>query len=183
MDPIVRRSSTVLIVSGVLALVFGVVLLAWPLSSAITLMILLGAYALVDGIFALITSFNAPRGALRGYLIFSGILGILAGIFALINPAIGAAAFVWVLGVWLLIRGVTEIVSAVQRRSGGPRWLLVVGGLLWIVAGGIFIFNPAGGVVAFAVLIGILALGWGLLSLVAGIALRVVGKRSARAAS
>lgn len=183
MDPVIRRSSTALIVSGVLALVFGLILVVWPLPSAITLMILLGAYALVDGIFALVSSFNAPRGALRGYLIFSGVIGVIAGIIALVNPLIGAAAFVWVLGVWLLIRGVTEIVSAVQRRNGGPRWLLVLGGLLWIVAGGIFVFNPAGGILAFTLLIGILAIAWGLLSLVAGIVLRVVGKRSAQAAA
>ncbi|MCP3426705.1 DUF308 domain-containing protein [Rothia sp. AR01] len=181
MDPIIRRSSTALIVSGVLALVLGLVLVSWPIASAVTLMILIGAYALVDGIFALVSAFNAPRGGTRGFLVLSGVIGIVAGLIALVNPIFGAATLVWVLGVWLLVRGVLEIVSALRRRSGGPRWLLVLGGLLWLVAGVIFVVNPTGGVVAFTVLIGILAVAWGLLSLVAGIVLRVVGRRAARA--
>ena len=125
-----RRTPTVLIVSGVLALIFGIVAMVWPVGAAISMVIIWASYALVDGISALVLAFRPEGKEGKGFLIFSGIMGIIAGLVGLFMPVSSAVALAWVLGIWLLARGILEIGAAFGHERATPRWLLVVGGSL-----------------------------------------------------
>ena len=80
---------------GVAAILFGVLALVWPGITVFALVIVFGAYALVDGAFTLVAAFGDRDGARtrgsRAWLFARGIAGILTGIIAAVWPGITAA--------------------------------------------------------------------------------------------
>ncbi len=176
-----KRSPTMLFLSGGLAIVFGLIASFWPLSTALALVILWGAYALVDGVSELATAFRKEvTRTLRVFYIVAGVIGVLAGLFAIFRPVASVVALSWVLGVWLIVRGIMEVAAAFVVTSR-QRWILVVGGILWIIAGVIFTANPGVAALALAMWPGILAIGWGILLVGAGLAVRSMTKNAASA--
>ncbi len=169
------RSATTLFLFGALAIVFGLLAAAWPLSTALALVMLWGAYALVDGVAAF---FAVPKaqGAARWWLILSGVVGVLAGLVALFQPLSSAVALAWVLGIWLVVRGVLEIAAAFGHDDPRPKWLLVVGGALWIIAGILFVANPGAAALTISLWLGVLAIIWGAMLIGAGFTVRSAAK-------
>ncbi|OYO02162.1 uncharacterized membrane protein HdeD (DUF308 family) [Propionibacteriaceae bacterium ES.041] len=167
------RTSTSLIISGILAILFGILASIWPATAILTLVLIWGAYALIDGIIMLVLAFRrGASGAGRVFLIIAGVIGVLAGLIALIRPFQSAVALTWVLGIWLMVRGIMEIISAFSAGRGGRRWLLVLGGVLWLLAGILFAANPGAAAVGISLWIGIMAIIWGVLLVIGGIQLR-----------
>ncbi len=179
MNELMKRSSTSLLVFGALAVVFGLVAAFFPVATALTLVVLWGVYALSDGVAAAVMAFRPAEGQPRGLLIFTAVVGILAGLFAIIHPISSAVALAWVLGIWLIIRGVLEIVGAFTSQQDTSRWLLALGGLLWIVAGWLVVSYPGVAALSISLWIGVLAMIWGIVLLVAGFQLRKVAKQAA----
>lgn len=173
-----RRSSTALIVTGVIALIFGLVASFWPVGTALSLVVMWGAYALVDGVTALILAFSRPGAGAKARLVFTGILGILAGLFGIFQPVASGVALAWVLGIWLMARGISEFIGAFAETISSPRWLLLLGGVAWFIAGILFALNPGAAALTIAFWLGAFAIAWGLLSIGAGIALRSHAKKS-----
>lgn len=152
-----------LLLRGVVAVVLGIVLIAWPQSTIVVLVVLWGVWALVDGIGLGVQAF-AP-GAGTGQRVLFGVMALVAVVVAFIaftRPAGAAAALTWALGIWLIIRGVFELVGALTATTSTPRWLLLLGAVIDIVLGGLFVANPARSTVTIAVVIGIAAVAWGL---------------------
>ena len=102
----------------------------------------------------------------------SGILGVLAGIVCVFRPFSSAVALAWVLGIWLIVRGIVEIAAAFAHVHPRPRWLMVLGGVLWIVAGLLFVANPGESALTVSLWLGILAIFSGALLIGAGFAVR-----------
>jgi uncharacterized membrane protein HdeD (DUF308 family) len=97
-----------------------------------------GVYAIVDRVAALVAAARGRQlaGGSRGWLVLEGLLGIAAGIVALLWPGITALALLWVIAAWAVLTGVVEIVAAVRlRRVLDNEWLVVVAGILSIWAG------------------------------------------------
>lgn len=172
MDVFARRSSGTLIALGVVALLFGLVAAFWPMGTALGLVILWGVYALVDGITALGLAFAGRGVPGRGLLFVIGLAGLVAGLLVIFRPFSGQVALAWLLGTWLVVRGIVEVVGAFGERTMRPRWMLLLGGLLWIVAGVVFVANPGIAALTVALWLAILAIAWGVLLLAAGISLR-----------
>lgn len=175
MSVFAQRSATFLLVSGGLAILFGIVATVWPIGTALTLVIVWGCYALVDGIAALVAAFRPEGRRSRVLLLLSGIVGVLAGLIAVFRPISSALALAWVLGIWLVVRGVIEIVAALGHDHPRPRWLMILGGVLWIIAGILFVANPGAGALTISLWLGILAIVWGVLLVGAGLAVRSRG--------
>lgn len=172
MNEIAQRSATWLIVAGVVTVLFGVVAMIWPIGTAIALVILWGCYALVDGILAFAAAFAGGQSAGgRVFLIMVGLIGIAAGLFAIVRPGVGAVTLTWVLGIWLMVRGVMEVVAAFSTPGGSRVWL-VIGGALWFLAGLFFAVNPGAAAVSLALWLGIFAVAWGVALIVGGVTLR-----------
>ena len=86
------RNWWVVAIRGTAALIFGLLALIWPAITVLVLVALFGAYALVDGAFALGTAIfgrGAARGS-RGWLVVEGIAGIVVGILTFVWPGITA---------------------------------------------------------------------------------------------
>jgi uncharacterized membrane protein HdeD (DUF308 family) len=95
----------------------GVYLLRNPLVAAQLFVILLAIVIFIQAIFDLIVASYATKDEGRWTWIFSGILGLIAGVAIMVYPLASSIAFVWVLGLYALIHGVVAVAYAVQIRS------------------------------------------------------------------
>src|SRR5512139_2152735 len=118
-------------VRGVVAVIFGVLALIWPGQALQALVLVFGAYALVDGIFAIFAGIAA-----RGYfdrwwaVLLEGVAGIVIGLLTFFWPSITAFVLLYFIAAWALITGIFEIVTAIQlRREITGEWMYILGGL------------------------------------------------------
>jgi uncharacterized membrane protein HdeD (DUF308 family) len=112
------RNWWVLALRGAIAVLFGLLALIWPGITVLALVLLFGAYALVDGVMALYTALfdrGRPRGR-TGWLVLEGVAGVLAGIGAVVWPGITALALLYLVAAWALVTGVAEILAAFRLR-------------------------------------------------------------------
>jgi uncharacterized membrane protein HdeD (DUF308 family) len=166
-----------LLLRGVIGIVLGIILVAWPEATIVVLMVLVGIWALIDGIGLAAQVFDKGAGA--GQRVLFGVMALVALVVALVaifRPGLAASAVTWFIGIWLLVRGLFELVGAFSSTVTAPRWLLVVGALLDLVLGWLFVANPGNSAKAVAVVIGILAIAWGVVFVVLALAARSATK-------
>jgi uncharacterized membrane protein HdeD (DUF308 family) len=175
MDVLLSRSWWAVGLRGLAAVIFGILALLWPSLTFFVLVILFGAYALVDGIFAAVAAIRGRESLLDwGWLLAEGIIGILIGIVAFVWPNETALVLLYLIAVWAILTGIVEIVQAIRlRRVISNEWLLILGGAASVVFGILLILFPSSGAVAVVWLIGIYAIIFGLLLL--GLAWRLRG--------
>lgn len=161
-----------LIVRGVIGIVFGIIAIVWPINTATALAFLWGIWALMDGISSIVQAFRPESHGSRFWLIALGVIALIAAFFAITSPGLTAKALTWILGIWLVIRGVFEPFGAFSSNRVTPRWLLVLSGALSILLGILFAANPGAGAVGIAVLLGITALIWGVVLIGVGLSVR-----------
>jgi uncharacterized membrane protein HdeD (DUF308 family) len=167
-----------LVIRGVAGVLFGIGALVWPPAAVAALVLLFGAYALVDGIFNIVAAVRAPREGRRwGWLTFSGVIGVATGLIAFFFPGITALALVLLVASWSLVTGVAEIVAAIWlRKHIRHEWLWILSGVLSVAFGVLLFLLPAAGAVALAIWIGAYMLVFGALLIAFGIRLRNWGR-------
>lgn len=143
---------------GVLQVVLGFFLVALPGITTLILVQILGIYWLVLGVVSIFQIFTGRGSVHWGWLLFSGILGILAGFLVLRHPYLGALATLGFLLYLIVLVGLLRgIISLVQGFKGEGGWNVFFG-IVLIVISLYLMFNPLGAVVALPRVIGILAL-------------------------
>jgi uncharacterized membrane protein HdeD (DUF308 family) len=177
----------VLALRGVVAILFAVIAFARPGITLVALVWVWGAYAFVDGVFALIAAVRAAEHHQRwGMLALEGISGIAAGIIAFVWTGITALALVYLIAAWAIVTGIFEIAAAVRlRQMIEGEWLLGLSGVLSILLGVLFAARPDAAAVAWVWVIGVYALLFGILLLALAFRLRVLsaGASTRRAAT
>ena len=149
---------------GVVAILFALIAFFLPGITAAALILLFGAYAFVDGVFALITGLRAARHHGRsGPLLLEGILNILIGIIVFLWPGPALVALIYLIAIWAVISGIALIAAgmALIRHSG--EWLLVLSGVISVLLGIILFVQPGAGVVALSWWLGFYALLFGII--------------------
>lgn len=148
---------------GVFALIFGVLAVALPGLTLSLLVLFWGAYALIDGVAALIAGFRMrENGKPMWSLVFVGLLGIAAGVVTFLWPGLTALTLVLIIGFWAMAIGVFQIVAAVRlRRHIRGEWLHGLSGALSILFGIAIVVNPGAGAIALAWIIGWFAIVFG----------------------
>jgi len=171
----------VLVLRGVCAVIFGVMTFVWPVISIAVLVLMWGAYALSDGILAIIGSFKGSHASgFPWWLLITGIVGVAAGILTFVNPKMTALALLTLIAAFAIVRGVMQIAAAIRlRHEIEHEWLLAIAGILLVVFGVLVAIFPGAGALAIVTWIGAIAVGIGVLEIIAGIRL----KGSARAAA
>jgi uncharacterized membrane protein HdeD (DUF308 family) len=159
---------------GALAILFGLAALLRPGIALGALILLIGAYFLVDGVFAIVGVFRGTRsGTPRWLLLLEGVVSILAGLIAFVNPGITAIVLLYLVAAWAVITGIAEIVTAIRlRQEIQGEWALVVGGILSVLFGVILAVLPGVGILSLIWLIGIYAVVFGVLMLIAAFRVR-----------
>jgi len=150
---------------GLVAVLFGLAALFWPGLVLAVLIVLFGAYALIDGVLAIIAAFRSSgRGARRGLLLIEGVVGILFGLVALFWPGLTALALLYLFAFWAILGGITRIVMAIMlRREIENEWSIGLSGVLYVFLGIVLILLPGAGLLAYTWLIGLFALAVGII--------------------
>ncbi|GAA2131708.1 HdeD family acid-resistance protein [Glycomyces algeriensis] len=175
MIELLARNWAWVLVRGAFTIIFGAMAVLWPGITLYVLIILFGAYAIVDGITAIAMGARRSRG--RGVLIVMGVVGVVAGLIALFWPGISALALLYVIAIWAIISGLVSIVSGFGlSRDAGGRWLFVISGLAGVVLGILLLINPEEGAVALVVTIGFFAIIWGFFTVFTAVRLQRLAK-------
>ena len=156
--------------SGLLSIVFGVVIVVWPGISLLALTILFGAYTLATGVVGLYFSLTAEANGERGWLIVSSLLGIVVGITVLVWPDISALALLYVIGAYAIVLGILALGGAFWLPlGGGDTALMILSGLVSILFGIVMFAKPGDGALVTLALIAAFALITGISELVVAI--------------
>lgn len=163
-----------LVIRGLVALIVGIIAFVLPGITLAALVILFGAYALIDGVVSFIGAWKASRAHERwGVLVLEGIAGIVASVVTILWPGITAFALVVLIAAWALVTGAFEIAASIRlRKYISGEWLLALSGIASIIFGFLMIAFPLAGALAIAYMVGIYALVFGVLLLALGFRLR-----------
>ncbi len=168
---ILARNWWLLLLRGIVAIIFGLLALAWPAITLQVLVILFGAYVLVDGFFTVITVLIEK--AHREVLLLEGVAGIIVGVLTFIWPNITALVLLYLIAAWAFITGVFEIIAAVRlRKDIEGEWLLGLGGILSVIFGVLLAIRPTSGALAVIWIIGAYAVLFGILLIILSLKLR-----------
>ncbi|HME82515.1 MAG TPA: HdeD family acid-resistance protein [Candidatus Eremiobacteraceae bacterium] len=164
----------VLLIRGIVGIIFGALFIFYPGITLVALLYLFGAYALVDGVFALIQAFRLGVHSDRWWpLIFEAIVGVAVGIVFFRFTGLSAVVVAFVIAVWAITTGIFELVAAFRfGGSGGAPWLLGIGGVLSIIVGIIFAWAPIEALLAYVWVLGIYAIIFGVMLIVWSFRLR-----------
>lgn len=171
----VKSLSNSLILRGILAIVVGVLALAWPGITVLALVILFAVYAFMAAGLQAMLAFSSKRaGPVIGHLLL-GLVCLAAGVIALAWPGPTAYVLVLVVATWAVVAGLFEFFAAFQHReTAGTRALFILSGLVSIAFGLVLFAHPRIGAFALALLFGLFALIYGVWELVSGIQLRQI---------
>jgi uncharacterized membrane protein HdeD (DUF308 family) len=170
MIAILRQNWWTLALRGVIAIIFGVCAFVWPQVTVLAFVILLAAFAFVEGVFAFVGALSwGLTGSQRLLLIVLGLLGLGVGVAAVMYPGITAVLIVALVAWWAIVSGVIQFVVAIELRKVIENdWLLVVGAVLSILFGVLLLWRPWAGILTLSWLFGIYALLYGIMMLSLG---------------
>src|SRR5215467_8034991 len=156
---------------GAAAVLFGLLTFFLPGITLVTLVLLFGAYALVDGLFNVVAFFRVASH--HWAFLIEGVIGLIAGILTFAWPAITAITLLYLIAFWAIFTGVFEIVASIRlRKVIANEWLLLVMGLLSALFGLLILFSPGAGALAIVLWIGVYALIFGIVLLALAFRLR-----------
>ena len=177
MQQLLNNYRNMFLFRGLAAIVFGVLTLVWPKLTVLALVLLFGIFAIISGITVVAAALQNREEHGWGVLLFEGILWLLVGVVALIWPGVTALSFLYLLAAWAIITGILELVAPLSfPMSGGRGVLMALSGLVSIVFGIVIAVQPAAGLLAVVWLIGIYAIVFGVLQLVAYFEARSVSR-------
>ena len=171
-----KSSSTSLILLGILAVIFGIVAIAWPGVTILALVIVFAVYAFMDaGLHGARAFSSRAAGPVFGHLLL-GLIDLAAGVFALVWPAPTAFVLVIVVAAWALAGGVAEVVAGFGiGETAGTRAMFILAGLVSLAFGVLLFARPGVGAATLALLFGLYAVVYGFSQITAGIQIRHLG--------
>lgn len=179
-----ERNWWLLLIRGIAAILFGIAAFVWPGLTVAILVLLFGAYVLVDGIFGIVDSIRYRDRIGNWWLwLLEGILGVIVGVLTLFMPGVTALILLMFIAAWAIVGGVLRIIAAIQlRKEIEGEWLLGLGGVLSILFGVLLVVVPVAGILSLVWLIGIWAVVFGILLIMLAFRLRRAGKERQEAA-
>ncbi len=169
-----KSLSTSLIARGILAVIIGIIALAWPSVTVLALVIVFAIYAFTAAGLQAARAFSSrTAGPVIGHLLL-GLADLAAGVIALAWPGPTALVLVLIVGVWAIVAGVVEF--SASGEPAGTRAMFILGGLVTIAFGVVLCARPGPGAVTLALLFGLFNLIAGIWMLAQGIELRRTGK-------
>lgn len=159
--------STSLLLRGLIAIVIGIVSVAWPNVTVGAIVILFAVYAFGAAITDSMRAFSSGRaGPVFGYL-FLALLSVAAGIVALVWPGITALVLTVWIGIWAIVTGIVEVALTFrQGEAAGERAMWILSGLLSIALGVVLFIRPDIGAVSLATVFGLFAIVYGVSAMV-----------------
>jgi uncharacterized membrane protein HdeD (DUF308 family) len=161
------------VLRGVAAIIFGILALANPGIALVTLVLLWGIYALIDGVLAIAAAVMGGNPMPRWWLAIVGLAGIGAGVMTFVYPGVTAFVLLIFIAVWAIVLGIFEIYGAIKlRKEIEGEWFLILNGALSIAFGILLLWRPGIGAITLVYIIGAYAIILGVIYLMFGFKLR-----------
>ena len=159
---------------GILTVLAGVAVLAWPSETLLVIAVLFGVQLIISGIFRFVGALASDdlTGGTRVMLALLGVLSIIIGLWAVRHAVLTLVALIVFLGIFWVINGLIEIFAALSHRDMPDRGWSVLMGVLSAIAGVIVLAYPGLTLVGLAVILGIWLLVFGILEIIAAFRLR-----------
>jgi uncharacterized membrane protein HdeD (DUF308 family) len=172
-----KSTSTSLILLGILAVIVGIIAIAWPGVTILALVILFAIYAFMDAGLQAARAFSSrTAGPVFGHLLL-GLIDLAAGVIALVWPGPTAYVLVIIVAAWALVGGFAEIFAAFQSgETAGTRAMFIVAGLVSVAFGIVLFARPNVGAVTLALLFGLYSMIYGFSQITTGVQARQLGK-------
>src|ERR1700730_13001508 len=156
---------------GVFAVLFGLLTFLIPGITLLTLVLLFGAYAILDGIFDIVSAVRAPGR--HWPLVLEGVVGIIIGILTFLWPGITTMVLLYLIAFWAIFTGVLEIVAGIRLREviANERFLILMG-VLSVLFGFLILIFPGAGALAIVFLIWAYAVVFGIILIILAFRLR-----------
>jgi uncharacterized membrane protein HdeD (DUF308 family) len=166
-----KGSGTALLMRGIAAVLFGILVIAWPGPTVLALVFLFGIYAIVDGVTGI--GHYASKDRRSVWQIVGGVVSVIAGITALVWPGITALALALVIGFWAVLLGGSQIAAAFNvRKTVSQWWLWLLTGIVTALFGLLIVAAPGAGILSLLGLVSAFAVISGVLFIASGIELR-----------
>ena len=170
-----------IVLRGVCAVLFGVGAFAWPGITLAVLVLLYGAYALVEGVLAVAWALvGRQAGPFPWGVLLAGLAGVVVGVVTFLYPGLTGLALLYLIAAWAIIRGIFEIIAAFHlRKEIENEWLLALSGLLSLALGVVLVVAPGAGALAVLWWIAAFAIVFGVLTIMLGFRLKGLKDRLA----
>ena len=166
--PMLAGNWWALLMRGIAAVLFGLAALAWPGVTLLVLIVIFGAYAMVDGVLAIVAGIWGSEGS-RWLLLAEGVLGVLAGLVVFFWPGMTAMVLLFLISAWAILTGLLKVFMAIGfRRKVENAWLMGLSGVLSILFGVVLAVLPGAALLSLVWLVGIYALIFGAVLIVLG---------------
>jgi len=177
---LVRQASTWSIVWGVLLIICGFLAIGSPAVAAIAVNVIIAWLIVLAGIVHLIVAFHSHGAGNVIWKLLVGLAYIAAGVYLIMQPAIGVATLTLLLAGLFLVEGVLNIVLFFRMRSlGGSGWMLVDGIITLLLGGMIYMQWPASSAWAIGTLVGVSMIISGVSRVMLSLAVRKVAAAAA----
>ena len=159
---------------GLAGVVFGLFALFAPGATVLSMLLILGAYLMVDGVFGLVSGLMAGRRRERwGLLVAESVVNLVIGFIIIMAPGISLTVFMLLLAAWAIVTGGLMIGTAMNHKRDGKAWL-IGGGLISVLFGIVLAVAPIIGAVVLTWWLGLYALIFGVALIVFGLRLRTI---------
>ena len=162
--------------------ILGVLLIARPLQTILILVMFMGAYWFVDGIFTLVQAIRGRQHYSHwGWAVFSAVLGIIAGMVVFSRPFLSTVLtvtfLVYFIGFLALVNGISAIITGIRlRKVIDNEWSMILGGILTVLFGLLLVFRPLISMAMLVWMAGIFAVVIGIVLIVVAFRMRRIGK-------
>ena len=168
------------LIVGLIALVGGIVLVAYPGPTLTVIALLVGIELLIGGVFLIVGALGHPAGS-RAWGVLGGSLAVIAGVIVLRHPSGSILVVALAVGIFLILSGVLRLVDAFESREG--RGWLVLAALIDLALGIVIVSWPSFGITTLAIVLGIVLIVRGLALVAIAFALRAAGRELAAASA
>jgi len=168
------------VVSGILAVILGVVILVWPGPSILVTSGVFGAYLVISGVAMVVMGFSFPAPAASRFLsVISGVASVVLGVLAFKHFGEGYAVLllaIWI-GVGFIVRGVTALATAIADKQLPGRGWAIFFGIVSVLAGFVVLAYPFDSIVTLAFVAGIWMVVLGVIEVISGLGMRSDAKK------
>jgi uncharacterized membrane protein HdeD (DUF308 family) len=159
---------------GIVTLLAGIVVLAWPGETLLVVAVLFGVQLIVAGVFRLVAAFATDdlTGGTRVMLALLGVLSVIIGLWAVRHVLLTLLALTVLLGIFWVVNGTIELFTALSHREMPERSWTAIVGLLSVIAGVIVLAFPGLTLVGLAIILGIWLVIFGVMEILVAMRLR-----------
>lgn len=167
-QPVTQQNWWLLAIRAIVAIIFGIAIIAWPKLTLTVFIYLFGAFVVLDGIFAIGLALSRRKDYVGWWaILLGGLFGIVVGILTFVYPQVSGLFLVYLVATWAILIGIFELVNAFSPdRSTAQRWISALTGLLALLLGVLLFVRPGSGILSVVWLIGAFSIVYGVLLLI-----------------